>query len=157
LRPEDALARLPVPARRAAYRAAYRVLRLWSRVRPVPTQGVKCVLRHEGRVLFVRHTYGDGRLWELPGGGLRRGEPPQQAAGREAREELGVELPWTSLGTVELRDHHVTTLHVFAAEAPTDLVTPDPGELAEFRWAPPDAPPRPLSQSSAAILKLPGV
>ncbi len=48
-------------------------------------------------------------------------------------------------------------MHVFAAEATTDAVTPDPGELAEVRWAAPDAPPRPLSPSSTAILRLPGV
>ena len=154
MRPEDALARLPVPLRRVAYRVAYRLLQLWSRVRPTDAEGVKCVLRHEGRILFIRHTYGDRLLWELPGGGLHRGEPPLQAATREAREELGVDLAWTPLASIELRDHRLTTMHVFAADALTDAVTHDPGELAEVRWAAPDAPPSPLSPSSAAILRL---
>ena len=154
MRPEDALARLPVPLRRLAYRVAYRLLRLWSRLWPTTTEGVKCVLRHDGRILFIRHTYGDRRLWELPGGGLHRGEPPLEAAAREAREELGVELAWRPLASVELRDHRLTTMHVFAADAPTDAVTHDPGELAEVRWAAPAAPPSPLSPSSIAILRL---
>ena len=154
MRPEDALARLPVPLRRVAYRVAYRLLQVWSRVRPGHPQGVKCVLRHEGRILFIRHTYGDRRLWELPGGGMRRGEPPPVAAAREAREELGVELVWRPLATIELRDHRLTTMHVFAAEATTAAVTPDPGELAEVRWAAPAVPPSPLSPSSTAILRL---
>ena len=62
MRPEDALARLPVPLRRVAYRVAYRLLQVWSRARPSDAQGVKCVLRHEV-ILFIRHTYGDRRLW----------------------------------------------------------------------------------------------
>ena len=154
MRPEDALARLPVPLRRIAYRVAYRLLQAWSRLRPAAAQGVKCVLRHEGRILFIRHTYGDRDLWELPGGGLHRGEAPLAAAAREAREELGVELVWRPLATIELRDHRLTTMHVFAADATTGTVTPDPGELAEVRWAAPGAPPSPLSPSSTAILQL---
>ena len=154
MRPEDALARLPVPLRRLAYRVAYRLLQAWSRLRPVAAEGVKCVLRHEGRILFIRHTYGDRELWELPGGGLHRAEPPLEAATREAREELGVELVWRPLATIDLRDHRLTTMHVFTADAVTDVVTPDPGELAEVRWAAPDRPPSPLSPSSTAILQL---
>jgi 8-oxo-dGTP pyrophosphatase MutT (NUDIX family) len=157
VRPEDALARLPVPLRRVAYRVGYRLLQLWSRLRPVPGQGVKCVLRHEGRILFIRHTYGARELWELPGGGLHRDEPPLDAAAREAREELGVDLAWRRLASIDLRDHRLTTMHVFTAEAESDVVTADPGELAEVLWAAPQAPPRPLSVSAAAILRLPGV
>ena len=157
MRPEDALARLPVPLRRLAYRVAYRLLRLWSRLWPTATEGVKCVLRHEGRILFIRHTYGDRRLWELPGGGLHQGEPPLEAAAREAREELGVDVAWRPLATIGLRDHRLTTMHVFVADAESGTVTPDPGELAEVRWAAADAPPSPLSHSSTAILRLRGV
>ena len=154
MRPEDALARLPVPLRRVAYRVAYRLLQVWSRLRPVPSEGVKCVLRHEGRVLFIRHTYGDRRLWELPGGGLHHGEPLLVAATREAREELGVDLVWRPLASIDLRDHRLTTMHVFTADAQSAVVTPDPGELAEVRWASPRTPPAPLSQSSEAIVAL---
>ena len=156
MRPEDALARLPVPLRRLAYRLAYRVLQVWSLLRPVPAEGVKCVLRHEGRILFIRHTYGDRSLWELPGGGLHRDEPPREAAAREAREELGVDLPWSPLASIDLRDHRLTTMHVFTADAESAVVTPDPGELAETRWAAPASPPHPLSQSSEAIVRLLG-
>lgn len=43
------------------------------------------------RVLLVKPTYKEG--WEIPGGYLRPGESPGNAAAREVREELGVVAP----------------------------------------------------------------
>ena len=40
-----------------------------------------------GRVLFVQHPQ---RGWEIPGGHLERGEPPEQALARELIEETGL-------------------------------------------------------------------
>ncbi|HMS63237.1 MAG TPA: NUDIX domain-containing protein [Solirubrobacteraceae bacterium] len=167
MRPEDAIARLPVPARRLAYRAAHRVLSVWWVVRRPHMRGVKCVLRHDGHVLFVRHTYGDRTAWELPGGGLRRGEAPADAAAREAREELGVHATWTQLATIHARGGpKVTTLTVFVADLPgpgasgpaerdrsgSIALTIDPGEIAEARWAPLDAPPAPLAPLARCVV-----
>lgn len=42
----------------------------------------------QGRVLLVRHSYMRG--WALPGGGVGRNEPPESAAVRELREEVGL-------------------------------------------------------------------
>ncbi|MFG2630243.1 NUDIX domain-containing protein [Streptomyces sp. NPDC048473] len=44
-----------------------------------------------GRILLVKPSYGDG-TWEIVGGALDLGEHPRQAARREAREELGIDL-----------------------------------------------------------------
>lgn len=43
----------------------------------------------EQRILLVRHV--EGR-WQLPGGAVDPGETPAEAARRECREELGVEV-----------------------------------------------------------------
>ena len=73
-----------------AYRAAFLLMRAWSLTTHPHLRGVKCVFRDaEGSVLWVRHTYGDRSVWELPGGAARRSESAPAAARREAHEELG--------------------------------------------------------------------
>jgi 8-oxo-dGTP pyrophosphatase MutT (NUDIX family) len=121
---------------------------------------VKCIVRDaDGRVVFVRHTYGDRRSWELPGGGLGRREEPAAGVRREMREELGIELDGLgAVGVVEVAARHKRTdLHCFEATvAAGEELRADPGELAEVRWAAPDDPPRPLGPDAAALLALLG-
>jgi 8-oxo-dGTP pyrophosphatase MutT (NUDIX family) len=61
----------------------------WRITRPV-TLGVRLILTQGDTVLLVKHTY--QRDWYLPGGGIQRGETPEQAARREAAEEVGGRL-----------------------------------------------------------------
>jgi ADP-ribose pyrophosphatase YjhB (NUDIX family) len=125
----------PVAAKRLAYRAAYRTLQVSWLVRRPAKLGVKCLLVNRGRVLLVRHTYGD-RRWDLPGGAMRRQEQPLDAARREMHEELKIETTrWTALGTVEGSVHHRRdTIHCFLAELDTPDVTLDLGELQTASW-----------------------
>lgn len=44
-----------------------------------------------GRLLCVKHSYGDKR-WSLPGGGIEDGETVMEALKREVREETGFEV-----------------------------------------------------------------
>jgi len=50
--------------------------------------GACALIERDGKVLLVRHSYVAG--WLLPGGGVRRGEPAEQAVVRELREEIGL-------------------------------------------------------------------
>jgi 8-oxo-dGTP pyrophosphatase MutT (NUDIX family) len=124
------------------------VIAAWSRVARPHLHGVKCVLRDaDGRLLMVRHTYGDRRAWELPGGGVQRGEAPAAAARREAREELGVDVPeWRMVGAIDgtwtgARLHLDCLEATWPAAAQLDL---DPVEIAEAAWFDPAALPRPI-------------
>ncbi len=63
-------------------------------VRPL-TLGVRVMMVRGGEVLLVRQTYMDG--WFMPGGGVKKGETLEQAARREALEEVGAELKNVSL------------------------------------------------------------
>ena len=116
------------PARLAYYRV----------FRPV-THGVKVLIEDErsGDILLVRHCYGDRQIWHMPGGGYRpRGENPEQAARREVREELGLELGrLTHLGhyrTDKLGNRDTAQIFVTIAREPTIQIGP---EIAEYRWA----------------------
>lgn len=129
--------KLPVPVCRVAYRGAYTALRgYWFLCRP-QVEGVKCVLTDGGQVLLVRHTYGH-REWDLPGGAVRRGEPPDAAATREMQEELGVTVDaWIELGTLHAQiDHRRDNMHLYHAEIGDRVITMDPCELADVRWFP---------------------
>jgi len=130
-------AQLPVALRRRVYRLAYAVLSVyWFLTRP-STHGVKCVLTDGERVLLVRHTYGRPE-WELPGGAIKSGEDPGEAARREMHEELGVAIDnWGSLGEVAGRARHRRdTLHCFHAEIDDPALTLELGELYTAHWFP---------------------
>lgn len=69
---------------------AYRGLRAyWFVLRP-RTDSVHVAVWCRGRILVIRNSYRTGH--SIPAGGLRRGEPPQLAALRELREEVGLDL-----------------------------------------------------------------
>jgi 8-oxo-dGTP pyrophosphatase MutT (NUDIX family) len=146
---------LPVPLRRAGYRVAHAGLRAYWRVARPHTRGVKCVVREGDAVLFVRHAYGDRRQWELPGGGMKRGEDPRDTAAREAREELGLDLTdWRALGSVEAYGYgKQTTVICFEADAPTRALTLDEGEIEEARWFALADLPRPLGLDAQVVLE----
>jgi ADP-ribose pyrophosphatase YjhB (NUDIX family) len=127
---------LPVSVRRLAYRSAYRVLQTFWFVRRPNKLGVKCLLTDDDRILLVRHTYGR-RAWDLPGGAVKRGEPPREAAQREMHEELGLStVQWVEFGTMTATmDHRHDTIHLFRAELTDgERLTMDPGELEAIEW-----------------------
>jgi 8-oxo-dGTP pyrophosphatase MutT (NUDIX family) len=122
-------------ARRLLYRLAAVLLRLTRPFVPIDWGGVKCVLTDGDQVLLVRHTYGS-RRWDLPGGGRHRGERSIDAARREMREELGLEIDdWRALGQLLARtERHRQTLDVYGAELSSPTLALDLGELQVAAW-----------------------
>lgn len=126
---------------------AWTLLRAYWFLFRTEVNGVKCVLTDSGRVLLVRHTYGK-RTWDLPGGSLKRGEPPSVAARREIHEELGIEVSdWASLGAVADRlNHRRDNMHCFQAEVSGARLEINRCQLAAVDWfsrqeLPPDLAP----------------
>ena len=50
------------------------------------------VFNPAGEILLVRHSYGNSRVFLIPGGGVGPFETPAAAAPREIREEVGLRL-----------------------------------------------------------------
>ena len=50
----------------------------------------QCLVVRGGKILMVKHRHGGEEWYCSPGGGIERGETPEQAAIRELREECNV-------------------------------------------------------------------
>jgi len=61
----------------------------WFIFRPV-TSGSKIVLTFSEEVLLIRHNIGN--YWTFPGGGIEKGESPEETVKREILEELKIKL-----------------------------------------------------------------
>jgi 8-oxo-dGTP pyrophosphatase MutT (NUDIX family) len=121
---------------RLGYRIVSFAAQAWWSAFGSQNHGAKCVLVNDGEVLLVRHTYGDRRSWDFPGGFVRRREAPIAAARRELGEELGIAVPeLRDLGplVVDLGRRH-DTVHYFEGELADRRLAPDDVELAEVAW-----------------------
>ena len=126
---------------------AYRIQRqLWRWIHP-RTRGVKLMLFNEaGEILLIRNSYGRSDQFVLPGGGIRPWEQPEQAARREANEELSCELDQLN----------AVSTHFSSAEGKRDTISlytarimgalkADGFEVEEARFFPVDALPTNIS------------
>ncbi len=139
--------RLPVRGRRLVVRT----------IAPTYTVGAMCIIeRADGAVLFVRHSY--RRRWGTPGGLLKRGEEPADAARREVLEEVGleVELIGEPAVVVDAEPQRIDIVYRArpAANATTDTLTSRSPEIVEFGWFPPDGLPELQSEAIGALMAL---
>jgi 8-oxo-dGTP pyrophosphatase MutT (NUDIX family) len=120
---------------RLAYRVGWVLLRAyWFVFRP-NEEGVRCALWRGNELLLVRHSYGD-RGWLLPGGRLKRGEPPDEGARREIGQEIGADVTeWEEMGAIETTTLHKRdrTHYLRARVAGMELELDGP-EFSEVMW-----------------------
>ena len=140
---------LPAPLHRMALPLAHRLRHRWRHWRKTPIAGVSVIITNlGGDVLLLKHSYGPA-VWSLPGGGLGKGEDPAEAARREVREELGVELariePVGMLDEVLSGSPH--TAHIFAGVC-DQRPRPDGREVIEARFFPSHSLPEPLGDTT---------
>lgn len=112
----------------------------WCMVRSAPCTGT-VIYDERGHVLLSRRARDPfAGLWEVPGGFVELGEHPADAARREVREEMGLELTVTGLvGLYSVASEHSGWLLVICfAGTVTGEPSPDPAEVADWRWFPPD-------------------
>ena len=119
---------------------------------PKSTFGVSAIiLDHEGRLLLVRHTYGNP-AWYTPGGLIGRQEQPDVALARELREELGLEA---TVGAVVRVQHETYRRHVTVYYRVTVTGPPCPNgvEVDAHRYVAPAALPDLMDSASAKLLQ----
>ena len=73
---------------RTAFRLGFPLARIWWGLTRPRHEGVVVAVYVGPALLLVRSSYRAG--WHLPGGGVRRGEMPEDAARRELAEEVGL-------------------------------------------------------------------
>jgi len=105
----------------------------WFVFRP-HTYGVVVVLKNNQDILLVQHTYGSVS-WTFPGGGIKNDESPKQAARREIKEELGVDISELTLcgrftSRAQYKKNHITVFSAFCKQT----ITRDPVEIKRARW-----------------------
>ncbi len=134
--------------KRLAYRVGAPVLHLCWEVLGTRHDGVKCVVAQAEEILLVRHTYGDRRRWDFPGGFIRPGEAPSAAGRRELGEELGLDpADLRPLGRLPVRHgRRRSVVHYFLVDLVDRTVDPDPVELAEAAWFSPAGLPNLLGE-----------
>ena len=144
----------------AGYKRLPRVARTFLIRRATPSfhVGAICVVeRADGHLLLVRQSYRrDG--WGFPGGLLRRGEEPADAARRELREELGIDVELDGLPVVVVDAAMRRVDVVFNARLQEGSALPErtahSPEITDARWFAADRLPDLLPEATAALIQM---
>ena len=114
--------------------------KIWRAQQPQKMIVVKVVIKSDrGNILLAKPNY--KKSWQLPGGGVDDGESPEEAAIREVREELSLNLALDSLqlkGTIYKQDEELLFLVYEAGEVISEdtQLHVEEGEITDFQFAP---------------------
>jgi 8-oxo-dGTP pyrophosphatase MutT (NUDIX family) len=116
------------------YKLGYPLLKIyWLIFRP-KTQGVKCLILSGDELLLIRHTYGRS-AWALSGGGIKKGETPEEAVKREVKEELGLDVTPEYIGEfTHNTEYKIDTVYCFVVTIEKVEPKIDHIEIKEAKW-----------------------
>jgi 8-oxo-dGTP diphosphatase len=141
------------------YRRLPTALRRWvvRTIAPSYTVGAICVIeRTDGAMLLVRQAYRS--RWGIPGGLLKRGEDPADAAMREVLEEVGfaVELVGEPAVVVDAAPQRIDIVFRARPANHADIreTHPSTPEIVETKWFAPDELPELQFETANALVAL---
>lgn len=107
-----------------------------------PKLAVAVVIARDGRLLFGRRAAGarEAGRWSFPGGFVERGEKVEEAATREAREEVGLDIELGDLLGLYSSPGETVVLAVYLAAAARGEAVPDDDLDAVGWFSPEDLP-----------------
>lgn len=113
------------------------------------------MVENGGKYLLIRNSYGK-HGWTFPGGGIKRHELPEDAAKREVKEELGIELSDVEkIGEYESRlEYKRDIVYCFHAKVSGDQIIRKSDEVSEAEWFAPDKIPEFQSSAVGKMLKM---
>jgi 8-oxo-dGTP pyrophosphatase MutT (NUDIX family) len=138
---------LPTGARRRVVRT----------IAPSFTVGAMCFIeRPDGALLLVQHIY--RRRWGVPGGLLERGEDPADAAVREVKEEVGIDVVLLGEPAVVVDAEPQRVDIVYRGRVAPDVdwrdAAPRSPEIARVEWFPPRDLPELQHETAGAFVAL---
>lgn len=106
---------------------------LWFITRPT-TSGAKVIVTCGDEILLIKTTY--GYSYSLPGGGIKKGETPEEAALRETYEEVGIRLDAVNSlpSFVTFEEFKKDTVYSFYTEVSSKEYTLDALEIDSATW-----------------------
>ena len=137
-----------------AFRRIALLAKITAQAMLAPVAYAACALiERDGKILLVRHSYVSG--WLLPGGGVGRGEPAEQAIIREMREEIGLVRCDTPelFGLYSRKAGWATNVIVLYLLRDAEFNFVPNFEIREVQFADPAAPPQGTPPSVAIRLK----
>lgn len=111
------------------------IVKLYWRVFKPETFGVKVIIEYKGKFLWVRNDYGY-RSITFPGGRIEKRESAEQAAIREIKEEVGIDLVNLKIigSMLSTNEGKKDNIDIFYGQSNTDKLFLDDFEIAESGW-----------------------
>ncbi|PJF36228.1 MAG: ADP-ribose pyrophosphatase [Candidatus Thermofonsia Clade 1 bacterium] len=122
----------------------------------VTVGAVGAVFNAAGQLLLVEHLFHPLTPWGLPGGGMNRGETPDQTVRRELLEETALQIEIVRpliITKSHLLPHHLDIGYLCRLSAPDQPIRLS-RELLAYRWFSPEEPLPPLSPFHAEVVRL---
>ncbi len=115
--------------------ALFPLARLYCLILKPNRVGVKIIIKHNNEILLLKRSYGE-KVWTLPGGAISKNESPEDAARREAKEEIGINLEdILQYGSFRHEGKNIKDfVYVFAAEVQNKSFNSNSYEIEEAQW-----------------------